>query len=613
MRLSFLFNKNYFLLGVLIILGFSAYVFIVSDSFKTMDDEYSIVNNEDIRDFANAGKILTSSFFGDQSYYRPLVYLTYMLEYHYFHLDPRGYYATNLWLHLAAAVLVFYLIGLLCKERLAAFLTALLFALHPVHWEAVSNIPGRAILLCGFFYILAFLFFCLSQNSPRRGVSAGFFTASLFSFLLSLLSKESAVSFPVLISAHLFFNKAQPLKKIFPTVVPFLAVLFFYFLFRKHLGITHVFPWQNPQDAVLGFLTFLRSVITHLRLFIAPFDLHFDRSRALFTKFTDVQLILTVLFFASVSLTLYRLKLKIPPLALFFLAWFFIDLLPVSQLIATVGVQPGYIAASEHFLYTASIGIFALMVLAGRSLFQIGLKRRVLSQESALLAVSGIYIFFLLTTIQQNIYSSQEISMFQQTLRVDPHNTRIRNSLGLAFAKKGLFKQAKEQFQRVVDQDPVNVMAGISLGKALCDLNQYLEGLREYERVARIMTPMPVKSARLVKLLEENTRLTEDILIKKYEERIRKEPENAQWYYSLGVVYSKKGDMQNSLEQYQKAVLLDQGNRPALFNLAVSYDALEQWGDAIHYYRHFLKLDAPSDDLNKIAADNLERIYQRIK
>ena len=150
------------MLALIAALEVTAYSFMLSSPFKTMDDEFAIVNNPDIKSFQNTAKILGSSFFSGNTYYRPLVSLSYMLEYHFFDLNPLFYNLDNLILHLATSISVFFIVFIIFKKRWISFFTALLFAIHPVHWEAVSSISGRAILLCAFFNLNAFLLFCLS-------------------------------------------------------------------------------------------------------------------------------------------------------------------------------------------------------------------------------------------------------------------------------------------------------------------------------------------------------------------------------------------------------------------------------------------------------------------
>jgi len=467
-------KNNICMIALIIILGFTAYSFMLEAPFKVMDDEISIINNEKIRDFKFIGDILGSSFFGQDTYYRPLVYLSFMLEYHFWGTNPFYYNLTNLFLHLLCALTVFFLIKTLLSNSMVGFLTALLFVIHPVHWEAVSNIPGRSILLCAFFVLNAFLFFIVAQKKKSAGI---FYGLSILSFMLALLSKESAGMLPLVLLAYIFFSGNKNRGRQAVLVLPYFCVIAGYLFLRKSLGVTQTMPWRSLEEQVLGTATFFRGTLTFLRVFIAPFDLHFDRSRMLFTRFADVQLWLTISIYIIVTFLLIRFRKNISGLVFFLGIWFFLELFPVSQIITTIGVQPGVISLAEHFLYIASVGIFALLVLGGRGLYQKIKNKRTLKILFSS-SVMGAFAFMFLTTVQQNIYASREIAMFQQTLRFAPHNVRIRNSLALALVPHGLFDMAEYHFRKVLEIHPIDGRARVGLGKALCDQGKYWEGIQ---------------------------------------------------------------------------------------------------------------------------------------
>ena len=103
-------------LALIAALEVTAYSFMLSAPFKTMDDEFSIVNNFNIKSFQNTAQILGSSFFNGNAYYRPLVSLSYMLEYHFFDLNPLFYNLDNLLLHLATSISVFFIVFIKYNE-----------------------------------------------------------------------------------------------------------------------------------------------------------------------------------------------------------------------------------------------------------------------------------------------------------------------------------------------------------------------------------------------------------------------------------------------------------------------------------------------------------------
>jgi len=207
------------------LLGISVYFNALGNPFKTMDDFISIVANTQIRDFSHIGDFFTSSFFGEKTYYRPLVYVSFMVEYHFFNLRPFFYNLTNIVLHILTAMGVFILVSRILKNRVTGGVVAFLFVLHPVHAEAIGNIPGRSILLCTLFFVYSFIFYCRFLENQKGRVFA-YFGAVLF-FILSLFSKESAIMLPVILLGYLYFfsskrrDKNKPLGNVNSLFDPF--------------------------------------------------------------------------------------------------------------------------------------------------------------------------------------------------------------------------------------------------------------------------------------------------------------------------------------------------------------------------------------------------------
>jgi hypothetical protein len=146
-------------IAVIIVLGFIAYGCMLQSPFKTMDDRMSIIRNPMIKSTRNVPAIFREGYFHDQYYYRPLVNLSFMGEYQAFGLKSFFYNLDNLILHILNALLVFLLVSRLTNNDTVGFWTGLLFVMHPVQWEAVCNVPGRAILLSAFFVLITFILF----------------------------------------------------------------------------------------------------------------------------------------------------------------------------------------------------------------------------------------------------------------------------------------------------------------------------------------------------------------------------------------------------------------------------------------------------------------------
>lgn len=562
----------------LVILGVLAHACMLTGPFKTMDDEVSIVYNEALRNFSNIPSIFTSSFFGGGAYYRPLVTFSFLLEYKLFGLDPFFYNFTNLLLHLGCGIFVFLILEMLLKSRRKMFFIAALFMIHTLHWEAVSNIAGRSILLCSLFYLAAFYFYLLYLNRRKGGV---FIVCSCLAFILSLLSKESAVTLPAAILSYEVLTRrySSALNRVLYITIkitPYFLILGIYFIIRQAFQITRVYFWNSFGEMMLGIGTFLRTVLTHLRLVFWPVDLYFDRAQEYFVNFHDPQLIMAVGCFVLFIIALIVFWRTVAVVEKFFMFWVIAGLLPVSQLVP-LRAYGNYAASADHFLYLPSIGIFALIIIWIERVILMTPIKRIVSNNMLTFLATLFVVFLLGMTIRQNLHSRDELVMFSESLKYGPENTRIRTSYALALAKHRKFAEAEEEFRRVLAKEPFNTRARIGLGKSLCDQDKYWEGIQEYEK---IHDPGMNRD-----LLEENIRLSYAILIKKYLKRLQDEPENAQLYYSLGVMYSKTGKVEEAVNEYRKAVALEPDYKEALLNLAVSLEVLGEGEEAQKYFR----------------------------
>ena len=107
---------------------------------------------------------------------------------------------------------------LVTKANSVAFISALLFTTHPLLTEAVNSVSYREDLLAAFFFLIAFIVFLkIDKESLPRGKFLPYYAGSLFSYLLSLFSKETAVTLPILL---VVFNAFYS-----PSVNPLQAVM----------------------------------------------------------------------------------------------------------------------------------------------------------------------------------------------------------------------------------------------------------------------------------------------------------------------------------------------------------------------------------------------------
>lgn len=119
------------------------------------DDLNNIVQNKELNNPLGIREVFLNPS-GSQIFYRPIPYMTIWLDWHFWRANPAGYHLTNLIFHLACVILVFFLCKRLVQSKRLSFLAALIFAIHPVHTEAVTYISGRSDIISGFFIFLSF-------------------------------------------------------------------------------------------------------------------------------------------------------------------------------------------------------------------------------------------------------------------------------------------------------------------------------------------------------------------------------------------------------------------------------------------------------------------------
>src|ERR1044071_6286971 len=177
----------YLATGALVVIVFAVYANSLGGDF-VFDDQYLVLVYSRPRSLSHLLEMMIDS-------YRPVRNLSYILDYIVWGARPFGFHLTNVLLHAANAALVFLLARRFRLSAVAAFLTALIFAVHPIQTDAVAYISGRRDVLFTLFYLAAFHSYP-TYHARRR---FKYFALFLICWACSLMAKEMAVSLPLLI------------------------------------------------------------------------------------------------------------------------------------------------------------------------------------------------------------------------------------------------------------------------------------------------------------------------------------------------------------------------------------------------------------------------------
>ncbi|MDA2933987.1 hypothetical protein MYX82_06555 [Acidobacteria bacterium AH-259-D05] len=356
------------------------------------------------------------SSFLDQYAGRPLTLWTFHWNHLVFGENPSSYHWFSVFLHAMVVVEIFLLIYQLLGEKLLAFGTAVLFAVHPLQTQAVNYIWSRSVLLMAVFGLGALL---LAGRFPK---------IALISFQLAIWSRTEAV---ILFLPLMFLNGSRRRGPMALAVIN--AGAFVYSLFKYAPG---EMGWNHPD--FLGYWILQPVVLLkYLSLMIWPVGLNLDHDLGRPT-------LGFWLFASSVVLALlilgFRLHRKHP--------------IPTSGILwIALTLAPSALVPNSDVLNESR----AYLSLAGFTLIASWAFCRLLANRHAMVkwvvAVSLLLLLVPLTVARNGIWKD-DLQLWQDTVWKSPAKPRAHYNLGVAFARQGKNRQSEVEFRRALDMDP---------------------------------------------------------------------------------------------------------------------------------------------------------------
>ncbi|NLH50551.1 MAG: tetratricopeptide repeat protein [Myxococcales bacterium] len=564
------------------------------------DDINLIVLDYQIKSWNFLKDIFARDFFGfsddnrKYGYYRPLVTITYALDWRFWQTDPAGYHWTNLLIHYLSTVILFLIFYRLANRRLLApTIAALLFAVHPIHTESVTWIAGRTDPLCALFYFASFLAFqvyterlAAGQNldplpgaAPHAARRSPYLpgAVSLVLFAFSLLAKEMAVSLPVVSAAYLFvyvtgIKKMKRLVRFLPILAIQIGMVVGYFLFR-YFQVGFSKQAKDPFDTITAILSFIKTIGYYSLKMLVPVHLSAYLQNPLVESVLDpaflAGFVFLALLIATIIVTFTRDKL-ISFSLLFYLA----SLLPISNFIRISGPKDMGFMTAERFLYIPSAPFILVgAIVLGRLIGRLGglladcewpvSKARRLAAGVVTVAMFGS---FTALTIDRNVdwYSNERL--FTQMIADAPNATLLYVVLGNIYRMNKKYAEAEK-----------------ILNKAL----EYIAP-RDREEPAWIYND-------LAGIYAEQRRFDEALQLMKLASRTRLH--NSAVLYNYGEIYRAMGDCKSALEYYQRSLVIYRDNRAAFVKMGLCYQQEQAWELANKAYFAALNLTPHSASL----------------
>ncbi|KAL3881178.1 hypothetical protein ACJMK2_027635 [Sinanodonta woodiana] len=635
------------------------------------DDIFAIKNNKDVLGKTPVSSLFFNDFWGkpmsdntSHKSYRPLTVLTFRWNHYFFGLNPLSFHVVNVILHVVTTCLFTYtchqvfLLPLSC-----AILSALVFAVHPIHTEAISGIVGRADVLAAVMFLASFLCYSRSLDAPFSlhdipVVSSMFlFVCSILFGGMAMLCKEHGitvlgfcVAFDVLVCSRKCILRSIEAKVITADCFPLLKRIFVIgcaFLLMLSLRLWMLngdLPPFLKQDNPASFSdSLLTRCLTYSYLWsfnawmlLMPSSLCYDwqtGSVALVQSLGDPRNICTVFFFVVLFLLVQkscnhfkeRYKNKPDPIVISLL----LTVLPFLPA-ANIFLRVGFVVA-ERVLYIPSLGFCLAVGVGVHNLLRRWSQQRILIKASfvGLLAImtwktlrqnevwrnretlfrSGIHVLphnskvhYNYANLQKDLGNNNEaVYHYSQAIYLDPEHASAHNNLGTVLQNS---TKAEFHFREALRINPQHRGAHVNLGSLLFKKGNHELGMKLVQR-ALFLDPKNYEALTMYgAMLMETGRVTEAGEF--YHAALKEKPDLPLAYSNYGIYLQKRGNHEESVSYFRQAYFLDSGSTQAVVGLAYGLMQLGKLQEAEQLFTQ-----AVYQNRNKETLDQLAMFYYR--
>jgi protein O-mannosyl-transferase len=503
------------------------------------DEQLLVRDNPAVHDLTDLGAVLFTKFWPGPTqgiYWRPLVTLSYAIDYALVGEAPWLYHLTNVLLHAGAAVLL-YLLLLRFTGAGVALAAALIFAIHPAHVESVTWVPGRTDVIAALFLAAAWLALLQAREAQARPRRAAWWGAAMGLYFCALGGKESAAVLPALVITADALRSGRGLKKHALDYLGLVAVTAGYLLIRRWVLAGPGSPPAADPLAELGLMRGLAAggaifgEAARVTILPGPWRIDYAYEDAILGG-PYWRAAAAAIFLAAWAVAAVAWRRDRPALALTLIG-FIAALLPVSHLVAF----PNLFA--ERFLYLPSLFLIVGAVELGDHLW----SSRSSGRPRAVVICALLMLLGIAGMVRGKPFRN-ELTFWRSAARQAPDKAAVHNWLGLAYRNRGDLPGARKEYERALALDP-----GLSVGAMNLAEIKIKEG--DLEGAAAILKKLRAD-----------------------------DPDNPAVPYNLGIVNAGQGDWKDARENWEAALKLDPKNLNAhlallRFHLKVTGDCAE--------------------------------------
>lgn len=626
---------------VLAALGCLIYLNSLGGGFVWDDSGLIAGNKECLENFSSVPSVFFKPTF-EAPYYRPLLWVSFSLDYFLWGQRPIGFHITNVAVHIINIWLVYWFVVNLGLSGIVAFFTAGLFAAHPVQTESISWISGRNDSLMVLFVLFFFNLQLLARKIKKVQFKIICYSSAAAAFACAVLTKESAViALPLLILIDIFFQtkawKTPLHRETLAEYTSLVLVIGCLLLLRSHAISNLPSQFSFNFGKLFNALTTPLTIYTYYcKVLLFPFNLTVAPS--LYSR-PPGSMILMLLIVCSIALA-SMLKTNIRKEVLFGILWIMVYLLPVS------GFVWMSVPILEHRLYGASIGFcFMLAVVCYNGCAM--LKTHAKGVLSCVILVALLILYSYLT-IDRNRTWNDEATIWSDTLKKTPNSVMALNNLANALIQQKKIDQGIAYLHTGLKLNPRAEKLYGNLGRAFFYKKDYAQAIKAYE-MALSINPRSAETYNHIALAYKFNGNNEAALanfnkslalkprflsvylnrgdlyrecgdkiraLADYQRALQLSPHSSAVHNALGFFYEQQDEPEKALTHYQLAIAVEPGNYQTLNNISQLYSRQGDYEKALTYQAKALtiKPDAPELHLNLgLLYFNLGKLNQAIE
>ena len=573
-------EKPFFIFILILTSSFSILLYLNTTHGKFVYDDFKIiVENCFIKEWKYFPKIFTKDYFtisGEMSY-RPIVTISYFIDYAIWRLNPFGFHLTNVILHTLNGVLFYFLLNTVLQNKKIVLLSVLFFVTHLALLETINCVGYREDLLSATFLLASLIYFVKSdtilyKKSDKRRFTL-YYAISILSYLCALFSKEMAITFPLLLLLFVIFSD----QKLWPGIVKrfqgiyigYIAVSLFYIIIRFIVFRNHELKAAyQPSGFLVNTLTMIKILASYIKLSFFPFSLNADYVVPLVKTPLEGSFILSITFLVSIFIIL-AILVKLRNMFACWMAWFFIMILPVMNILPIGNIM------AERYLYIPVMGFcvakgILIYRITDRTLSPRAIPLRRMVQLVLVILMIGGYGF---SIIWKNGDWRDELTLWTKTIQRSPNSQRAHCNLGNVYMESGLIEKAQMEYQTALELNPKNANVHFNLGLAYEKVGKATEAIREYITVIQL------------------------------------DPNSFNAHYALGTLYQGLGLTDKTIDEFQKIIMLYPNNMNVCKKLVFLYlDDKKDMGMSQYYLKELLKIDP-----TQVQKEDVKKLLERLE